>query len=221
MSEDGVTMNIEISNYTKVIKKATILENVNLSMHSGNIYGLRGVNGSGKTMLLRAVCGLIYPTMGKVMIDDEVLGRDISFPRSVGTLIENPAFLPNYTGFKNLQLIASLKMVATDEMIEEALSDVGLNPKDERTFRKYSLGMKQKLGIAAAIMEQPDLILLDEPFNALDDESIERVKKLIFREKERGALIILACHDLTAIRSLSDQIIYISDGKIIKIEDGE
>ena len=145
-------MNIEISNYTKVIKKATILENVNLSMHSGNIYGLKGVNGSGKTMLLRAVCGLIYPTMGKVMIDDEVLGRDISFPRSVGTLIENPAFLPNYTGFKNLQLIASLKMVATDEMIEEALSDVGLNPKDERTFRKYSLGMKQKLGIAAAIM---------------------------------------------------------------------
>ena len=126
-------MNIEISNYTKVIKKATILENVNLSMHSGNIYGLRGVNGSGKTMLLRAVCGLIYPTMGKVMIDDEVLGRDISFPRSVGTLIENPAFLPNYTGFKNLQLIASLKMVATDEMIEEAKEET----KEETTWVQF------------------------------------------------------------------------------------
>lgn len=219
MSEDGVAMTIEIKEYSKVIKKATILENINISMYSGNVYGLRGVNGSGKTMLLRAICGLIYPTGGMVTINDEVLGRDISFPRSVGVLIENPAFLPNYTGFKNLQLIASLKKAATDEMIEETLSDVGLNPKDKRTFRKYSLGMKQKLGIAAAIMEQPDLIILDEPFNALDDDSVEKVKQLIRREKDRGALIILACHDRAALSSLSDQIIYLSDGRIIKIED--
>lgn len=214
-------MKIEIKNYSKNIKRKKILDNINLTMESGNIYGLRGINGSGKTMLIRAICGLIYPTSGEIVIDGEVIGKEISFPRSVGVMIESPAFLPNYTAFDNLNQIASLKKEIGDYEINKILHDVGLNPNDKRTFRKFSLGMKQKLGIAAALMESPDIIILDEPFNALDDISVEKVKGLILREKERGALIILACHDISALRSLSDKIIYIEEGRIIRTEDKE
>lgn len=214
-------MKIEIKNYSKNIKRKIILDNINLTMESGNIYGLRGINGSGKTMLIRAICGLIYPTSGEIVIDGEVIGKEISFPRSVGVMIESPAFLPNYTAFDNLNQIASLKKEIGDYEINKILHDVGLNPNDKRTFRKFSLGMKQKLGIAAALMESPDIIILDEPLNALDDISVEKVKGLILREKERGALIILACHDISALRSLSDKIIYIEEGRIIRTEDKE
>ena len=211
-------MKVEIKNYTKIIKKKTILDSINLTFEGGRIYGLRGINGSGKTMLIRAICGLIYPSNGEVIIDDEVIGKDISFPKSVGVLIEGPAFLPNYTGMDNLKLIASVKKVANENDLSNVLKDVGLDPSDNRPFRKYSLGMKQKLGIAAALMERPQLLILDEPFNALDDVSIEKTKKLILREKERGSIVILACHDISALQSLSDEIIHIAEGKITKIQ---
>ncbi|MBQ3257335.1 MAG: ATP-binding cassette domain-containing protein [Oscillospiraceae bacterium] len=214
-------MKIEIRNYSKIIKKKTILNNINLTLNSGMIYGLRGINGSGKTMLIRAICGLIYPSSGEIAIDGENIGRDISFPRSIGVLIESPAFLPNYTAFDNLKQIASIKNEIEDYEISKIIRDVGLVPDDKRTFRKFSLGMKQKLGIAAALMESPDILILDEPFNALDDVSVERTKKLILREKERGAIVILACHDVSALKSLSDQIIYIEEGRITKTEDQE
>lgn len=205
---------IQIVNYTKEIKGRIVLDNVTLSFHPGRIYGLKGVNGSGKTMLLRAVCGLIYPTHGYVEIDGERLGKDISFPRSISALIESPAFLDNFTGYKNLEMIASLKEVATKEDIENALMEVGLDPHDTRTYRKYSLGMKQKLGLACCFMENPDIILLDEPFNALDEESVEKVKKIILKHKERGALIVLACHDGESLSSLSDEIIPVVEGRV-------
>ena len=205
---------IQIVNYTKEIKGRIVLDNVTLSFHPGKIYGLKGVNGSGKTMLLRAVCGLIYPTHGYVEIDGERLGKDISFPRSISALIESPAFLDNFTGYKNLEMIASLKEVATKEDIENALMEVGLDPHDTRTYRKYSLGMKQKLGLACCFMENPDIILLDEPFNALDEESVEKVKKIILKHKERGALIVLACHDGESLSSLSDEIISVVEGRV-------
>ena len=205
---------IQIVNYTKEIKGRVVLDNVTLSFHPGRIYGLKGVNGSGKTMLLRAVCGLIYPTHGYVEIDGERLGKDISFPRSISALIESPAFLDNFTGYKNLEMIASLKEVATKEDIENALMEVGLDPHDTRTYRKYSLGMKQKLGLACCFMENPDIILLDEPFNALDEESVEKVKKIILKHKERGALIVLACHDGESLSSLSDEIYNIVEGRV-------
>ena len=205
---------IQIVNYTKEIKCRIVLDNVTLSFHPGRIYGLKGVNGSGKTMLLRAVCGLIYPTHGYVEIDGERLGKDISFPRSISALIESPAFLDNFTGYKNLEMIASLKEVATKEDIENALIEVGLDPHDTRTYRKYSLGMKQKLGLACCFMENPDIILLDEPFNALDEESVEKVKKIILKHKERGALIVLACHDGESLSSLSDEIIPVVEGRV-------
>ena len=205
---------IQIVNYTKEIKGRIVLDSVSLTFHPGRIYGLKGVNGSGKTMLLRAVCGLIYPTQGYVEIDGERLGKDISFPRSISALIESPAFLDNFTGYKNLEMIASLKEVATKEDIENALREVGLDPHDTRTYRKYSLGMKQKLGLACCFMENPDIILLDEPFNALDEESVEKVKKIILKHKERGALIVLACHDGESLSSLSDEIYNIVEGRV-------
>ncbi len=214
-------MVLEIKDYTKVIKHNTILDNVNLNLVGGNIYGLRGVNGSGKTMLIRAICGLIYPSAGEVSINGEILGKDISFPRSIGVLIEAPAFLPNYTGYKNLKLLADIKGKATDERIGEVLELVGLNKDDKRTYRKFSLGMKQKLGIAAAIMEEPDIVILDEPFNALDAETAEKVKELIIKEKQRGALVILACHDAAALVDLSDTVITIENGRIKNVENKE
>ena len=209
---------INVVNYSKIIKGRVILEDVNLSLESGRIYGLKGVNGSGKTMLLRALCGLIYPTSGYVEVDGEKLRKNISFPRSVGALIESPAFLDNFTGYKNLEMIASLKEIASRQDIEDALTEVGLDPHDARTYKKYSLGMKQMLGLACCFMEKPDIILLDEPFNALDEESVEKIKKIMIRHKERGALIVLACHDGQSLVSLSDEIYNVVEGRVTKAD---
>lgn len=207
-------MKIEVKDYTKVIKGVTILDNVNITLESGKCYGLKGKNGSGKTMLMRAICGLIHPTKGHVSIKEEVLGKDISFPRSIGVLIENPAFIANYTGLKNLELLASIKKEIGTEEIRNTIEAVGLEPDDKRKYRKYSLGMKQKLGIAAAFMEKPDIIILDEPINAIDESGVEKVKALIADAKERGAVIIVACHDAEELEELSDEIICISEGRI-------
>ena len=146
-------------------------------------------------MLMRAICGLITPDSGIIDINGKILGKDISFPESIGVLIENPAFIGNYTGFKNLKVLASIQNRIGDEQIRKALEDIGLDPDDKRTYRKYSLGMKQKLGIAAAVMENPDIIILDEPINALDDVSVEKVHDILEEQKKRGAVIIIACHD--------------------------
>ena len=215
MSQGIEQMKIEIKDYTKIIKDSTVLDKINLTFESGKIYGLKGKNGSGKTMLMRAVSGLIKPSSGQIIIDNEVLGKDISFPRSIGVLIENPSFLANETGFSNLRMLADLGNGVSDEDIEDTLSELGLNPKEKKSYKKYSLGMKQKLGIAAAVMEHPDIIILDEPINALDQDSVKIVKKMIIRERDRGAVIILACHDTEELEYLSDEIIYIQDGKII------
>lgn len=165
-------------------------------------------------MLMRLIAGLIRPTNGTVYIDGAELGKGTDFPSSLGLLIENPAFLPNYTGLDNLKLLARLRDRITIEQISQTIKDVGLVPSDRRKYRKYSLGMKQRLGIASAIMEQPDLIILDEPTNALDDKGVAQICALIRRERERGALIVLTCHDSSILTSLSDEIIVISNGCI-------
>ena len=214
-------MKIEIRNYTKTIKKVTVLEDINLTLESGKCYGLKGKNGCGKTMLMRAVSGLISPTNGAVYIDGEQVGKDISFPRSIGILIENPAFINGYTGFKNLELLASIHGKIGKKEIEDILSAVGLEPGDKRKYRKYSLGMKQKLGIAAAFMENPDIIILDEPINAIDEAGVKKVKELIDKAKQRGAIIITACHDSEELNEVSDEIIHIVDGKIADLSANE
>ena len=208
-------MYIKITDVNKTIKKAPILRDINLEFTGGKVYGLRGKNGSGKTMLMRAICGLFTPDSGIIDINGKILGKDISFPESIGVLIENPAFIGNYTGFKNLKVLASIQNRIGDEQIRKALEDIGLDPDDKRTYRKYSLGMKQKLGIAAAVMENPDIIILDEPINALDDVSVEKVHDILEEQKKRGAVIIIACHDKEELDQLSDEIIEISDGRII------
>ena len=197
-------MYIKITDVNKTIKKAPILRDINLEFTGGKVYGLRGKNGSGKTMLMRAICGLITPDSGIIDIDGKILGKDISFPESIGVL-----------GFKNLKVLASIQNRIGDEQIRKALEDIGLDPDDKRTYRKYSLGMKQKLGIAAAVMENPDIIILDEPINALDEVSVEKVHDILEEQKKRGAVIIIACHDKEELDQLSDEIIEISDGRII------
>ena len=205
---------VRLVDYCKSFKSAEVLKNINLTLESGKVIGLKGKNGSGKTMLMRAISGLILPTSGKVYINDKELGRHISFPPSIGILIENPSFISNYTGFKNLKILASIQNRISDDEIRDAIRKVGLDPDDKRTFKKYSLGMKQRLGIAAAIMERPDIVILDEPINALDEAGAGLIKGLLDELKANGSLIIIACHDTEELNYLSDEIYEIYDGEI-------
>lgn len=207
-------MNIKVVNATKYIHGSLILDNVSLELTGGKIYGLKGPNGSGKTMLMRLIGGLIRPTSGTVEINGEKLGAGKDFPVSMGLLLENPAFLPNYTGLKNLELLCGINERVDAGQIRQAIQDVGLDPDDKRKYRKYSLGMKQRLGIAAAIMEKPDLLLIDEPTNALDDKGIDQICSLIRRERDRGALVIMSCHDAAILEWVSDEMFTIYEGKV-------
>lgn len=209
-------MKIEIVNATKRINKALILDDVNLTFESGRVYGLFGPNGSGKTMLMRLIAGLILPSSGTVSLDGKILGKDMDFFGSMGVLIETPAFLPGLTGLQNLRLLARIRQCIDEASIAQTLKEVGLDPMDKRKFRKYSLGMKQRLGIAAAIMEKPDIILLDEPTNALDQSGVDEICALIQREKVRGALILMACHEMSVLKSACDEIIHVSEGRFEK-----
>ncbi len=210
---------IIIKNLGKSIKGTLILDDININMTSGTIYGLRGKNGCGKTMLMRCICGLIIPTVGSVVIDNQQLHRDIMIPPSIGALIENPAFLPQYTGYKNLKILASLTGNITDDQVRKALERVGLDPQDKRIYKKYSLGMKQKLGIANAIMGDPNIIVLDEPINALDEESIKKIKEELLKLSKSGKLIIIACHDKEELEYLCDYIYEIRNGRIVRQEE--
>lgn len=205
---------IVVNEVSKSIRGVPIINSVSMTLVSGNVYGFQGINGSGKTMLMRLICGLIYPTKGEIIIDGKRLGKEITFPQSVGLLLENPAFLDSYTGYENLEMLASIKNIITREEIHEAITSVGLDPLDKRKYKKFSLGMKQRLGIAAAIMEKPDILILDEPTNSLDSSGVSLVKTIIAKERERGAIIILACHDLPVLQDVSDEIFLLEQGKI-------
>ena len=198
-----------------------VIDCVSAEFSSGKVYGLQGINGSGKTMLMRLISGLIYPTEGRIVIDGKILGKEIAFPESIGILIENPAFLDNYSGFANLKLLASIQNKIDDKQIYKTLERVGLEPDSRKKYKKYSLGMKQKLGIAGAVMEKPEFLILDEPANALDKEGIERLKKIVQEEKERGALIILSCHDSALLEVMADVIYSMENGRLLKQEEAE
>ena len=208
-------MYIRLKNVTKKIKQDILLDHISLEFRGGKVYGLQGKNGSGKTMLMRAVCGLITLSDGEIDIDGEILHKDISFPRNIGALLENPSFLNGYTGLENLKLLADIRGGIEEKELRDCLAKVGLDADDKRVYRKYSLGMKQKLGIAAAVMGSPDIVILDEPINAIDEAGVEKVRGILRGLKERGSVIIVACHDREELELLSDEIIKISKGGII------
>ena len=205
---------IVVSHLTKDIKKNRVLEDVCFEVERGSICGFVGANGSGKSMLFRAISGLIRPTSGTVQVFSQVLGRDGSFPESMGIVIENVGFWPEYAGLQNLQLLASIKKNADEKALIEALNRVGLNPEDKRAYKKYSLGMKQRLAIAQAIMEKPDLLILDEPTNALDEEGIEQIRKVISEENQRGATVLIASHNRQDIQLLCNKCFRMYEGRL-------
>ena len=209
-------MNITIENVSKEYKNEYVLRNITLTLQSGKVYGLYGKNGSGKTMLMRMIGGLIRPTTGRICIDGKELGKNISFPNSVGALIENPEFIESFSGYNNLKMLADIKRIIGKKEIEEVLKHVNLYDQKNKKVRKYSLGMKKKLGIAAAIMENPELVLLDEPMNALDKNSMECVRKIINHLKAQNKLIIIASHDLNDLNNISDEIIKLELGEIVE-----
>lgn len=209
---------IEIKELSKMIGKNIVLNDVSIVAKEGEATGLSGVNGSGKTMLMRSIAGLIYPDFGVICINGKELHKDFSFPPSIGFLIDSPAFLDAYSGFDNLKMIASIKSLIGVKEIKEIILRVGLDPDSKKKYRKYSLGMKQRLGIAAAIMERPDIILLDEPTNALDSSGIALVNQIILEEKKRGATVILSCHDHAFLAEVSDNIYYLENGQNVKKE---
>ena len=203
---------IQIKNLSKEIKGKYILDNINLTFEQGKIYGLYGRNGSGKTMLLRALAGLLIPTEGEIDMDGKVLHKDMDFPENVGIIIENTSLLPQFDGFTNLKQLGKIRNVATDEDIDKALDTVGLKGETKKV-KAYSLGMRQRFSIAQAIFEKPELLLLDEPTNALDENYIDKVREILLREKDRGAIVIIASHNKDDLGILADEIISMSDGK--------
>ena len=203
-------MNISIEHVTKKIKNATVLKDICLEMKGGTVYGLQGKNGSGKTMLMRAISGLIRPTSGRIVINGEQLHKNISIPRSIGLLLENPSLLPEYDASQNLKLLAKMQGGVPEEEIRQLIRDVGLEDAGHKKVEKYSLGMKQRLGIAAAILGSPDIILLDEPINAIDGEGVEEIRSLILSLKNEKRIIIVACHDKEEMNLLADEIVHLT-----------
>ena len=208
-------MELIVTNISKKIKRNVILSNISLHLKSGNIYGFVGPNGSGKTMLFRALSGLMKVDSGEVRLDKKVLKKDIDILPNLGIILENAGLYPEFTGMENLEMLAKVNKKVQREEIENTIRRVGLNPADKRLYRKYSLGMKQRIVIAQAIMEQPDILMLDEPTNALDENGIDKIRHIILEEKERGALILIASHNKEDITLLADQVFYINNGSLI------
>ncbi|MDR1735473.1 MAG: ABC transporter ATP-binding protein [Oscillospiraceae bacterium] len=205
---------IEIRSVTKALGGNTVLDNVSLVLPRGSVTGLRGHNGSGKTMLLRAIAGLITLDSGEITIEGKRLGRDISFPPSMGLIVENSGVWGYMTGLDCLCMIAEINKIISKTEVREAIKRVGLNPDDKRKFRKYSLGMKRRLMIAQAIMEKPDLLLLDEPTNALDPGGVDLAHDILAAEKARGATIVLASHVDDKVMSLCDKVCSMANGRL-------
>ena len=207
---------IQLQNVTKRIKENTVLDNVSYTFKSGFVYGLYGQNGSGKTMLLRAISGLINLDSGSIFIDGEKLHDKIEFPPETGIVIENMELLPECSAKRNIQMLAKIKNIADDKDIIFSLERVGLDPDSDKKVKKFSLGMKQRLNIAQAIFENQKIILLDEPTNALDEDAVQLIYKIIREEKSRGATIIVATHHKEDLKEVCDVILKIAEGKIVE-----
>ncbi len=207
-------MKITINNLTKKFKDEIVLNNINMTLESGNIYGIIGQNGSGKSVLLKIICAFYIPSQGEVLIDNINYCNGKNFPKNLRALIEKNAFLPDISGFNNLKLLAKIENKITDEEINESLKIVNLYEEKDKMFSKYSMGMKQKLGIASALMEDPEILILDEPFNGIDEESKEKITNELIKIKN-NKIIIITSHIKDEITSLCDHVFEMKNGKII------
>ena len=203
---------IQIKDLSLIIKKHQILRSVSIEFESGKIHGLIGRNGSGKTMLMKCICGFVRPTEGEVFVNNKKIGKDCDFPDNIGIIIESPGFIPYYSGYKNLKLLANLNKRISSEQIKQSMKNVGLDPDLKLHVSKYSLGMRQRLGLAQAIMEDPDFLILDEPMNGLDKDGVADMRKYLHNFKEQGKTIIIASHSTEDIEMLCDTVCEMDKG---------
>lgn len=208
---------VEVNNVTKRFRDAEVLHQVSLNLEQGLIYGIVGNNGSGKTVLMKSICGFLPVTSGEIRVNGKRIGKDLDFPESLGAIIETPGFLNQLTGRKNLEILADLRRRIGKQEITAVLEKVGLDPNLKKPVSKYSLGMRQRLGIAQAIMEDPELLILDEPFNGLDKHGVAEIRQLILELKSQGKTILLASHNGEDIRVLCDVVYEMDEGRLYKL----
>lgn len=208
-------MVVKIENLSKSFKSNIIFKDINIELKSGHIYGLVGRNGTGKTVFLKTLCGILTPDTGQILFDGEETLKTTGVPKSTRALIENPDMINELTGFENLKLIASIQNTINDDRIKEVLKLVGLDNEDNKKYKNYSLGMKQKLGIAQVIMEDADFLIFDEPFNGLDDKSCNDMRKIFKDLKKQGKTIIVATHVKEDIDNLIDVLYRIDNGSLV------
>lgn len=203
---------ISVKNLTKRFKEVTVLNNINVEFENGKVHGLIGRNGSGKTMLMKCICGIVPYKIGEIRVNDKIIGKDTDIPSSIGVIIETPGFLPNYSGFNNLKFLAKIRNKIGKEEIRTAIKSVGLNPDDKKHVGKFSLGMRQRLGLAQAIMEDPELLILDEPMNGLDKDGVKDMRQYLLDLKAQGKTILIASHSAEDIDVLCDTVCEMDKG---------
>lgn len=206
---------IEVQNVVKRFRDQVVLKNVSISFEKGKIHGIVGRNGSGKTVLFKCICGLMHPEEGVILVNGKRVGRDVDMPENIGAIIEAPGFLPNYSGYKNLRFLANIRRKIGKEEILNVLKTVGLDPESRKHVGKYSLGMRQRLGIAQAIMEDPEILILDEPMNGLDNAGVQDIRALLLELKAQGKTILLASHNHEDIAALCDTVHEMDGGVLL------
>lgn len=207
---------IEVQNVVKRFRDQVVLKNVSISFEKGKIHGIVGRNGSGKTVLFKCICGLMHPEEGVILVNGKRVGRDVDMPEDIGAIIEAPGFLPNYSGYKNLRFLANIRRKIGKEEILNVLKTVGLDPESRKHVGKYSLGMRQRLGIAQAIMEDPEILILDEPMNGLDNAGVQDIRALLLELKAQGKTILLASHNHEDIAALCDTVHEMDGGVLLQ-----
>lgn len=208
---------IVIKKLTKKFKEAVVLDNISISFEKGRVHGLIGRNGSGKTMLMKCICGIVPPTSGEAVVNDKVIGKDVDIPENVGVIIETPGFIPGYSAYSNLKFLAAIKGKIGKDEIRSAIKSVGLDPNDKKKVGKFSLGMKQRLGLAQAIMEDPEILILDEPMNGLDKDGVKDMRQYLLDLKEKGKTILIASHSAEDIEVLCDTVCEMDKGMLTKL----
>ena len=208
---------VSVKNLTKKFKEAVVLDNVSVDFETGKVHGLIGRNGSGKTMLMKCICGIVPPTSGEIFVNEQRIGKDTDIPKNVGVIIETPGFIPNYSAYNNLKFLAILNKKIGKAEIRNAIGSVGLNPDDKKHVGKFSLGMRQRLGLAQAIMEDPDLFILDEPMNGLDKDGVKDMRQYLLDLKEKGKTILIASHSAEDIDILCDTVCEMDKGRLERI----